>query len=105
MRKQFFKKILFLFQLSTLFASSLQSPLEFLGYDLGEKITFHYDAVDYFEHVSTVSDHIHLIEYGETYEGRPLIVAVITHPDNKESLETIRTHHLITSGLDRKSVV
>ena len=99
MRKQFFKKILFIFQLSTLFASSLQSPVEFLGYDLGDKFTFHHDAVDYFEHVSTVSDHVNLIEYGETYEGRPLIVAVITHPDNKESLETIRTHHLITSGL------
>ena len=51
MRKQFFKKILFLFQLSTLFASSLQSPSEFLGYNLGDKFTFHYDAVDYFEHV------------------------------------------------------
>ena len=61
MRKQFFKKILFLFQLSTLFASSLQSPVEFLGYNLGDKFTFHHDAVDYFEHVSTVSDHVNLI--------------------------------------------
>ncbi len=99
MRKQFFKKILLIFQLSILSASSLQSTVEFLGYDLGDKFTFHHDAVNYFEHVSTVSDHVNLIEYGETYEGRPLIVAVITHPDNKESLETIRTHHLVTSGL------
>ena len=73
--------------------------MEFLGYGLGEKFTFHHDAVDYFDHVSTVSDHVNLIEYGETYEGRPLVVAVITHPDNKESLETLRTHHLVTSGL------
>ena len=85
--------------LAILNASELQSPSQFLGYDLGDKFTFHQDAVDYFEHVSTVSKHIELITYGETYEGRPLIVSVITHPNNNESLESIRTNHLITSGL------
>ena len=77
----------------------LQSPSQFLGYELGDKFTFHHDAVDYFEHVSTVSKHVELIPYGETYEGRPLIVSVITHPNNKESVESIRKNHLIASGL------
>jgi len=79
--------------------NTLQSPSQFLGYELGNKFTFHHDAVDYFEHVSTVSKHVELITYGETYEGRPLIVSVITHPNNKESVESIRKNHLITSGL------
>ena len=80
-------------------ASDLRSPSQFLGYELGDKFTFHHDAVDYFDYVSKVSEHINLIRYGETYEGRPLIVSIITHPNNKESLESIRTNHLITSGL------
>ena len=89
-----------LFNLTIIFGGTiLQSPSQFLGYELGDKFTFHHDAVDYFEHVSTVSKHVELITYGETYEGRPLIVSVITHPNNKESVESIRTNHLITSGL------
>ena len=89
-----------LFNLTIIFGgTTLQSPSQFLDYELGDKFTFHHDAVDYFEHVSTVSEHVELITYGETYEGRPLIVSVITHPNNKESLESIRTNHLITSGL------
>lgn len=80
-------------------ADELKSPSEYLGYNLGDKFTFHHEAVNYFEYVSHVSNHVALIEYGETYEGRPLVAAFITHPDNKASLETIRKNHLITSGL------
>lgn len=80
-------------------ADELKSPSEYLGYELGDKFTFHHDAVDYFEHVSRVSNHVELIEYGETYEGRPLIVSIIKHPNNTESIEEIRKNHLITSGL------
>ena len=91
---------IFLVILSTLlFGDKLKSPSQFLGYKLGEKFTFHHDAVDYFEHVANVSEHIQLVEYGETYEGRPLIAAIITDPENQRNLEKIRTNHLITSGL------
>jgi hypothetical protein len=85
--------------LTILRGSDLQSPSQFLGYDLGDKFTFHHDAVDYFEHVSNGTNHVELINYGETYEGRPLIVSVITHPNNKQLVKTIRKNHLITSGL------
>ncbi|GIS52986.1 hypothetical protein Ct9H90mP29_00280 [bacterium] len=80
MRKQFFKKILFMIQLSILFGSSLQTPKVFLGYNLGDKFTFHHDAVSYFKHVSDISRHIDMVKYGETYEGRPLIASIIKHP-------------------------
>ena len=99
MRKQFFKKILCILQFATIFASTLKTPKDFLGYELGEKFSFHHDAVNYFQYVSEVSDHINLIQYGETYEGRPLIASIITHPDNTLALEKIRNNHLISSGL------
>ena len=43
--------------------------------------------------------HVSLVRYGETYEGRPLIAAIIAHPDNKQSIENIRKNHLASSGL------
>lgn len=101
MRKQFFKKILFMIQLSILFGSSLQTPKDFLGYDLGDKFTFHHDAVSYFKHVSDISRHIDMVKYGETYEGRPLIASIIKHPKNDDSFEQIRAQHLTSSGLNK----
>ncbi len=99
MRKLLFKKILYIFQVSIIFSSDLLTPKEFLGYELGDKFSFHHDAVNYFQHVSKTVDHVNLIQYGETYENRPLIASIITHPDNTLSLEKIRNNHLISSGL------
>ena len=99
MRKQFFKKILFIIQLSFLFGSSPQTPQNFLGYELGDKFTFHHDAISYFKHISEASSHINFIEYGRSYEDRPLVITIIKHPKNNNSFEQIRTQHLISSGL------
>ena len=82
-----------------LFAKFPLSPQEFLGYELGDKFTYHHQVIDYFEQVEDAADHVQLLHYGYTYEDRPLIVAVITHPKNTQTLEQIRTNHLINSGL------
>ena len=82
-----------------LFASFPLSPQEFLGYKLGEKFTYHHQVIDYFEQVANATDHVQLLQYGDTYEKRPLIIAVVTHPENTQTLEQIRTDHLINSGL------
>ena len=80
-------------------SKELVSPEQFLGYKLGDRFTFHHKVIDYFKEVSLVSDHVNIIKYGETYEGRSLIIAIITHPDNKSSINEIRQNHLIASGL------
>ena len=99
MIKQKLKNFFFVFQTSILFSSSLLTPKEFLGYELGDKFSFHHDAIDYFYHVSQVVDHVNIIKYGESYEGRPLVVSIVTHPNNTKSIEDIRKSHLISSGL------
>ena len=66
---------------------------------MGDKFSFHHDAVAYFRYVSNAVNHIDLVQYGETYEGRPLIASIIKHPDNRQSLEDIRKSHLASSGL------
>ena len=101
MVKQKFKKIFFVLQISILLSESLLTPKEFLGYELGDKFSFHHDAVNYFKHVSKTVEHVNLIQYGETYEGRPLVISIVTHPNNTQSIEHIREQHLISSGLSK----
>jgi hypothetical protein len=93
-------------------AQKLLSPNEFLGYELGERFTPHYRMVDYFKHVDGVMGNAVVRQYGETYEHRPLIYAIITSPENFINLEKIRTDNLKLTGLldgspgsDKKAIV
>lgn len=80
-------------------SAQLQSPAEFLGYELGDRFTQHSDVVDYFEHVATFSSNIQLQEYGKTYENRPLLLAYIASNENMANLETIRKDNLKRAGI------
>ncbi|MEO5984383.1 MAG: M14 family metallopeptidase [Ferruginibacter sp.] len=95
------KLILFLFiiALQQVVAQNLKSPAQFLGYALGEKFTPHYKIVNYFQHAaSSMPQMIKLQEYGQTYEGRPLMLAIISSPENISRLEDIRKNNLRLSG-------
>ncbi len=76
-------------------AQQIQSPSEFLGYELGTKFTRHHRVVDYCEYLaSTVKSMVKLQEYGQTYEDRPLILLFISSPENIRSIEDIRQNHM-----------
>ncbi|HUP49172.1 MAG TPA: M14 metallopeptidase family protein [Thermoanaerobaculia bacterium] len=66
------------------------TPEEFLGYPLGARFTPHHRIVDYFRELSSRSDLVTLDTFGETYEGRPLVLATITSAKNHAALGTIR---------------
>ncbi len=55
--------------------------------------------IDYFEHVAANSDRVTLEQYGESYEGRPLITAYIATPENMGRLDEIRANNLRHAGL------
>jgi hypothetical protein len=78
----------------------LQSPSEFLGYELGDRFTRHHRAVDYYKHVAGVMPNVELYSYGETYEHRPLVYAVVTSPENFKNLEQIRLDNLRRAGVE-----
>ncbi|WP_339713332.1 M14 family metallopeptidase [uncultured Kriegella sp.] len=72
-----------------------QSPSEFLGYELGTQFTRHHEVVDYFKHLSeTRPDQVVLIEYGKTYERRPLFIVYFSNKENIKNIEEIRQTHL-----------
>lgn len=78
---------------------TVKSPAEFLGYELGERFTRHHAVVDYFRHVDAAAANVQVIQYGETYEKRPLLVAIIASPENFAQLEQIRQDNLKRTGM------
>ncbi len=80
--------------------SQLQSPAEFLGYQVGTKFTRHHQIVSYFNAVAKAApDKVKLMSYGKTNEGRDLMVAAISSAENMAQLENIRKHNLgLTDG-------
>ena len=88
-----------LLPLSILWADGLKSPSAFLGYDLGDHFTYHHRVVSYYEHVAENTSNVKIIPYGETYEQRPLIVAVISSDKNMAMLDDLRKDNLKRAGM------
>lgn len=79
-------------------AQNLKSPSDFLGYELGTRFTRHHQVVDYFQYLAkTASDRVQLVEYGQTNERRPLLLAYVSSTDNMANLENIRKEHIAST--------
>ena len=74
--------------------AAIQSPADYLGYQLGERFTEYARSTAYFRYLAEASPRIILEEYGETYEGRPLVLLTMSAEENMGRLEEIRTGHL-----------
>jgi hypothetical protein len=72
----------------------LQTPSEFLGYELGDYFTRHHQVVDYFNYVDGKIDNVVIQKYGETNERRPLMVAILSSPENMANIDEIRLNNL-----------
>ncbi|HWW60577.1 MAG TPA: M14 family zinc carboxypeptidase, partial [Thermoanaerobaculia bacterium] len=68
------------------------TPDEFLGYPLGERFTPHHRILEYFDELARRSPLITIEKFGETYEGRPLVLATITSAKNRAALDSIRAN-------------
>jgi hypothetical protein len=84
--------------LGTLLALGLAGPAtgqvpnfaEVSDHELGERITLHHEMVRYLETLGESSDRLRLLEQGESWEGRPLLLAIVTAPENHGRLEDIQ---------------
>ena len=70
--------------------SSINSPEEFLGYEIGFEHTRHDLIVAYLNYLSNTSDRAKLVTYGKTHEGRKLVLLCISSEDNMNDIESIR---------------
>ena len=88
--------------------AQLKSPEAFFGYKIGTRYTPHFKIVNYFNHVAaSVPAMVKLQQYGETNEGRPLLVTFISSAENMNNLESIRMNNLRLANLakDRAAAI
>ncbi|GGD85251.1 M14 family metallopeptidase [Planktosalinus lacus] len=90
---------IFLLVFSFGFSQNIQSPSEFLGYEIGTQFTRHADIVNYFNQVTETSALVTYHNYGQTNERRQLTYAVVTSESNQNNIETIRLNNLKQIGL------
>lgn len=80
--------------------AQLRSPDEYLGYELGTKFTPHFKIANYFRYMAEASPGmVKLDQYGETNEGRPLLLAIVCSAENFPHLEEIRKNNMRLTGL------
>ena len=94
---RYFTILSFFFSISMI--SQIQSPSEFLGYEIGIQFTRHADVVNYFEHVAANSKLVSYDTYGKTNERRSLTYAIVSSKNNLDNMETIRTNNLKNAGV------
>ncbi|MFC4870624.1 M14 family metallopeptidase [Negadavirga shengliensis] len=70
---------------------SIPTPQSVLGFEVGEWHASHDQVVHYFKKLASSSPRVQIIEYGQTYEKRPLIMLAISTPANIQRLEEIKT--------------
>ena len=74
--------------------NNIQSPEEYLGYEIGFEHTRHDLIVAYLKYLSNVSEKAQLIKYGESHEGRDLNMLTVSSSENLNNLEKIKNEHL-----------
>jgi len=91
--------ILFLMLIVIAGFAQLQSPEQFLGYKPGSRYTPHFKIVNYVNYIAAQApEMVKLEKYGETNEGRPLLLAFIASKENLVNLENIRKNNLRLAG-------
>ncbi|WP_316816715.1 M14 family metallopeptidase [Pedobacter nyackensis] len=79
----------------------VKSPDEFLGYPLGDKFTPHDKVLDYFAYLAKASKNVKVVNYGKTYEGRELLVGIVSARENMEKLEQIKKNNRSLSRAEK----
>ncbi|MRR23350.1 zinc carboxypeptidase, partial [bacterium] len=82
----------------TLSSQEIMSPEQYLGYKPGKQFTLQHMLTSYFRYVAETSPYAEYVPYGETWEGRPLGVCIVSSPENLAKLELIRTSNLQRAG-------
>lgn len=73
---------------------SIPTPEAIIGHQIGTRHTLPHQVEAYFRAVAEVSDRVTLSVHGKTYEGRNLIHAIVTSPENQGRIDQIRSMNL-----------
>ncbi len=69
---------------------AVPEPGEFLGFPVGQRTASSAQIDAYARRLAEASERVELVEYGQTFEGRPLLYLVVTSPANLENRAEIQ---------------
>ncbi|MFV0248030.1 MAG: M14 family metallopeptidase [Tenacibaculum sp.] len=72
----------------------IPTPKSVIGHDIGERHISHDKLLAYMQSVSIASERISLENRGETYQGRPLLLLIVTSAENHTKLNDIQKKHI-----------
>ena len=75
------------------FDESITSPRDFFGFEIGHRHLRHDQVVAYLRQLASESDRVLLEEYGQTHDGRPLLLLTIAAPGRLQQQNEIRQRH------------
>ena len=73
--------------------SSIPTPKEIIGHEVGEWHVTHDKLVQYMYALADASNRITIEDRGKTFEGRPILLLTITSEDNHNNINEILTNH------------
>ena len=78
--------------LVTAAAADVPTPASVFGFEPGAdyKLATYEQSAEYFRKLAAASPYVHLVEAGRTSEGRPMIFALISTPDNLANVDRYR---------------
>lgn len=81
-----------LFTATAIAQSKIANPKEQLGFNFGDdyQLANYTQLVDYWKKLAGQSDRMKLVEIGKSAEGRTMVMAIITAPENHKKLERYR---------------
>ncbi len=71
------------------------------GHAFGERITQHHEMVRYLEALAATSDRVQVVRQGTSWEGRELMLAIVSAPENLARLDAIRANSLALADARR----
>ena len=80
---------------------SIPRPEEVMGHKIGERHTRTSQVIDYFEAIAGISDRVIMDDHAKSHEGRRLIHAIVTHPDNHNNLESLKQENIKISDYSK----
>lgn len=71
-------------------ADGVPSFQEVTGHDLGERITVHHEMAVYLRALEAASPRVRVVDQGASWEGRRLLLAIVTSAENHARLDAIQ---------------
>ncbi len=77
--------------------TKIPTPEQFFKMQMGEWHLTHDQVLNYILEIDRISDRAILVEYGRTWENRPLVYLVFSSPENQQKLDELKQLHFYFS--------